>query len=97
MKSLAKKLLKIEEAFSCCGEVHYDDYVETLFGDLEEWESCEAHCFKEHFHREMETVAKIQQWIENSREITAPHTEAAQENEDSVSTTSCTPCTSRIN
>ena len=64
----------------------------TLSGDLEEWE-CEAHYFKEHFHR-------VQQWIENAREITAPHTEATQENEDSVpnvSTASSIPCTSRIN
>ena len=37
----------------------------------------------------METVARIQQWIENAKEITAPRTaEAAQENEDSVSTAS---------
>ena len=37
----------------------------------------------------METVARIQQWIENAREIIAPHiAEAPQENEDSVSTAS---------
>lgn len=37
----------------------------------------------------METVARIQRWIENAREITAPTAaEALQENEDSVSTAS---------
>lgn len=37
----------------------------------------------------METVARIQRWIENAREITAPPaSEASQENEDSVSTAS---------
>ena len=76
-------------------KAHYD-YVATWPKDLEEWE-CEAHYFKDHFHRKMETVAKIQQWIENAREITTAHTEAAQENEDSVSTPSCIPCTSRFN
>ena len=87
VNEVSKKLLEIEEAFSRFEKAHYD-YVATLSGDLEEWE-CEARYFKEHFHRKMETVARIQQWIENAREITAPHTaEAPQENEDSVSTAS---------
>jgi len=35
----------------------------------------------------METVARIQRWIENAKEITAPTAmETPQENEDSVST-----------
>ena len=79
--------MEIEEAFSRFEKAHYD-YVATLSGDLEEWE-CEARYFKEHFHRKMEMVAKTQRWIENAREITAPHsTEAPHKNEDSVSTAS---------
>ena len=87
VNEVSKKLLEIEEAFSRFEKAHYD-YVATLFGDLEEWEH-EARYFKEHFHRKMETVARIQQWIEKAKEIAAPRTaEAAQENEDSVSTAS---------
>ena len=87
VNEVSKKLLEIEEAFSRFEKAHYD-YVATLSGDLEEWE-CEARYFKEHFHRKMETVARIQQWTENAREIIAPHiAEAPQENEDSVSTAS---------
>ena len=87
VNEVSKKLLEIEEAFSRFEKAHYD-YVATLYGDLEQWE-CEARYFKEHFHRKMETVARIQQWIENAKEITAPRTaKAAQENEDSVSTAS---------
>ena len=85
INEVSKKLLEIEEAFSRFEKAHYD-YVATLSGDLEEWE-CEARYFKEHFHRKMEMVAKMQRWIENAREITAPHT-AEAENEDSVSTAS---------
>ena len=87
VNEVSKKLLEIEEAFSRFEKAYYD-YVATLSGDLEEWES-EARYFKEHFHRKMEVVAKTQRWIENAREITAPHTaEALHENEDSVSTAS---------
>ena len=87
VNEVSKKLLEIEEAFSRFEKAQYD-YIATLYGDLEEWE-CEARNFKEHFHRKMETVARIQQWIENAKEITAPrNAEAAQENEDSVSTAS---------
>ena len=87
VNKVSKKLLEIEEAFSRFEKAHYD-YVGTLSGYLEEWE-CEARYFKEHFHRNMEIVAKMQRWIENAREITAPHTaEALHENEDSVSTAS---------
>ena len=87
VNEISKKLPEIEEAFSRFEKADYD-YVATLFGDLEEWER-EARYFKEHFHRKMETVARIQQWIGNAKEITSPRTaEAAQENEDSVSTAS---------
>ena len=87
VNEVSKKLLEIEEAFSRFEKAQYD-YIATLYGDLEEWE-CEARYFKEHFRRKMETVARIQQWIENAKETTAPRTaEAAQENEDSVSTAS---------
>ena len=88
MSMVSKKLLEIEEAFSRFEKAHYD-YVATLSaGDLEELE-CQARYFKEHFHRKMETIARIQRWIENAREITAPTAaEALQENEDSVSTAS---------
>ena len=68
----SKKLLDIEEAFSRFEKAHYD-YVATLYGDLGEWES-EASYLKEHFHRKMETIMKMQRWIENVKEITAPHT-----------------------
>ena len=65
VNEVSKKLLEIEEAFSRFEKTHYD-YVATLSGDLEEWES-EARYFKEHFHRKMEMVAKTQRWIENFR------------------------------
>ena len=80
--------MEIEEAFSRFEKAHYDYVATLLAGDLEEWE-CQARYFKEHFHRKMETIARIQRWIENAREITAPTAaEAPQENEDSVSTAS---------
>ena len=62
VNEVSRKLLEIEEAFSRFEKAHYD-YVATLSGDLEEWES-EARYFKKHFHRKMEMVAKTQRWIE---------------------------------
>ena len=85
---VSKKLLEIEEAFSRFEKAHYD-YVATLSaGDLEEWE-CQARYFKEHFHRKMVSVSRIERWIKSTREITTPiAVEAPQEYEDSVSTAS---------
>jgi len=62
VNEVSKKLLEIEEAFSRFEKAHYD-YITTLSaGDLEEWE-CQARYLKEHFHRKMEIVARIQRWI----------------------------------
>ena len=85
---VSKKLLEIEEDFSRFEKAHYD-YVTTLAaGDLEEWE-CKARYFKEHLHRKMVSVSRIEQWISNARETAAPTAaEALQENEDSASTAS---------
>ena len=71
VNEVSKKLLEIEEAFSRFEKAHYDYVATLLAGDLEEWE-CQARYFKEHFHWKMETVARIQRWIENPREITTP-------------------------
>ena len=88
VNEVSNKLLEIEEAFSCFERAHYDYVVTLSAGDLEELE-CQARYLKEHFHRKMETVARIQRWIENARETIAPTAaEALQENEDSVSTAS---------
>ena len=91
VNEVSKKLLEIEGAFSRFEKAHYD-YVTTLSaGELEEWE-CQARYCKEHSHRKMEMVVRIQRWIENAKEITAPTAaETPQENEDSVSTPSSLP------
>ena len=91
VNEVSKKLLEIEGAFSRFEKAHYD-YVATLSaGELEEWE-CQARYCKEHSHRKMEMVVRIQRWIENAKEITAPTVaETPQENEDSVSTPSSLP------
>ena len=48
VNEVSEKLLEIDEAFSRFEKAHYD-YVATLSGDLEVWES-EACYFKEHYH-----------------------------------------------
>ena len=62
---VSEKLLEIEEAFSRFEKAHYD-YIDSLSGDLEEWES-EARYFKEHYSRKMNFVSRIEQWIHRAR------------------------------
>ena len=61
VNEVSETLLEIDEAFSCFEKAHYD-YIATSSGDLEEWES-KAHYFKEHFHRKMDLVSRIERWI----------------------------------
>ena len=75
VNEVSEKLLEIDEAFSHFEKAHYD-YVATLSGDLEVWES-EAHYFKERYHRKMILVSRIERWIQNARETG----QAREENE----------------
>ena len=61
VNEVSEKLLDIDEAFSRFEQAHYD-YIATLSGKLEEWES-EARYFKEHCNRKVNFESRIEQWI----------------------------------
>ena len=83
---VSEKLLEIEEAFSRFEKAHYD-YIASLSGDLEEWES-EARYFKEHYSRKMNFVSRIEQWIHRARSAVEEREVSEPNPEDSISTVS---------
>lgn len=83
---VTNKLQEINEAFSRFEKAHYD-YIATLSGDLEEWES-EARYFQEHYRRKMNFVSRIEQWIHHARSTVEVREVSEPNPEDSVSTAS---------
>ena len=83
---VTNKLQEINEAFSRFEKAHYD-YIATLSGDLEEWES-EAYYFQEHYRRKMNFVSRIEQWIHRARSTVEVREVSEPNPEDSVSTAS---------
>ena len=83
VEEVSKKLLEINEAFGRFEKAHYE-YIATLSGDLEQWES-EGRYFRGHSQRKELFVAKINRWINDvkSRAETRESTEIRPE--DSVS------------
>ena len=71
VNEVSEKLLDIDEAFARFEKAHYD-YIATLSGNLEEWES-EARYFKEHCKRKMNFESRIEQWIHSVKVPVVTH------------------------
>ena len=84
VNEVSEKLLDIDEAFSRFEKAHYD-YIATLSGNLEEWES-EARYFKEHCNRKMNFESRIEQWIHSVKVPVVTHEDIDTQPEDVVST-----------
>ena len=61
------------------------DYIATLSGNLEEWES-EARYFKEHCNRKMNFESRIEQWIHSVKVPVVTQEDIDTQPEDVVST-----------
>ena len=84
VNEVSEKLLDIDEAFARFEKAHYD-YIATLSGNLEEWES-EARYFKEHCNRKMNFESRIEQWIHSVKVPVVTHEDIDTQPEDVVST-----------
>ena len=84
VNDVSEILLDIDEAFARFEKAHYD-YIATLSGNLEEWES-EARYFKEHCNRKMNFESRIEQWIHSVKVPVVTHEDIDTQPEDVVST-----------
>ena len=84
VNEVSEKLLDIDEAFARFEKAHYD-YIATLSGNLEEWES-EARYFKEHCNRKMNFESRIEQWIHSVKVPVVTHEDIETKPEDVIST-----------
>ena len=85
VNDVSEKLLDIDEAFARFEKAHYDYYIPTISGNLEEWES-EARYFKEHCNRKMNFESRIEQWIHSVKVPVVTHEDIDTQPEDVVST-----------
>ena len=84
VNDVSEILLDIDEAFARFEKAHYD-YIATLSGNLEEWES-EARYFKEHCNRKVNFESRIEQWIHSVKVPVVTHEDIDTQPEDVVST-----------
>ena len=84
VNEVSEKLLDNDEAFARFEKAHYD-YIATLSGNLEEWES-EARYFREHCNRKMNFESGIEKWIDSVKVLVVTHEDIETPPEDVVST-----------
>ena len=83
VEEVSQKLLEINEAFGRFEKAHYE-YIATLSGDLEQWES-EGRYFREHSQRKELFVENIIRWINDVKSRTETRESTEIRPEDSVS------------